>query len=55
MFRFYNFNKEIRNTLNNFYHNFVKKDKTNASSKFYELIDNLKLENYDLYKIIIGL
>ena len=55
MIKFYNFNNEIRNTLNNFYFTFAKKDKKLASSKFYELIENLKLENYDLYKIIIGL
>lgn len=55
MVNFYNFNNEIRNSLNNYYDVFAKKDKKNASSKFYELIEQLKSENYDLYKIIIGL
>ena len=55
MIKFYNFNNEIRNCLNNFYYMFAKKDKKEAGLKLYELIEQLKLENYDLYKIIIGL
>lgn len=52
MTNFYNFNDEVRSILTDLYTNFSK---DNASIKLYEFLEQLKLENYNIYKIIIGL
>lgn len=55
MVSFYNFNDQIRNMLNDLYTTLSKKFKDEKNIKFYQLIEEIKLENYDLYKNIIGL
>ena len=55
MVSFYNFNDQIRNMLNDLYTALSKKFKNEKNIKFYQIIEEIKLENYDLYKNIIGL
>mgnify|MGYP005761313547 CR=1 FL=1 len=55
MVSFYNFNDVIRELLNNTYIILSDKFKKDKNIKLYEIIENIKLENYDFYKTIIGL
>lgn len=55
MVNFYNFNDEIRTCLNKMYLKFKKNFPNEENSKFYEFIDTIKMDNYVLYRIIIGL
>ena len=55
MVSFYNFNDQIRTMLNEIYTTLSKKIKNEKNIKFYQLIEDIKLENYELYKNIISL
>ncbi len=55
MVSFYNFNDQIRTMLNEIYTTLSKKFKNEKNIKFYQLIEDIKLENYELYKNIISL
>lgn len=52
MISFYDFNQEIRNILATMY-NQINNKKNNI--KLYEVLEQIKLENYSLYRNIIGL
>lgn len=55
MISIYNVNEKIRQLLSNKFNHFKQIYGSNVAEKFYEFLEQLKLENESLYNIIIGL